>query len=75
MFKRILILSAFAATFAGSASAAELVCNPAVQNWVNGSQMTCSVRTFGSKEPSVSYSRQETTPRDLPTEEVTSQLK
>lgn len=43
MFKTILIASAIAATLSTAASAGTLSCNPAIQNWLNGSHTTCTV--------------------------------
>ncbi|MFT3673387.1 hypothetical protein [Aestuariivirga sp.] len=42
MFKTIIIASATLAAISVGANAAT-VCNPAVQNWMNGSKTTCTV--------------------------------
>jgi hypothetical protein len=51
MFKKILIASAITAAFSVSANAAQPNCNPAVQNWENGSQLTCQVYIGSTKNP------------------------
>ncbi len=41
MLKPLILTTAFIATLAGNAHAITIPCNPAVQNWQNGSQNTC----------------------------------
>ena len=59
MFKTILIASAIAATLSTAASAGTLSCNPAIQNWVNGSKTTCTVMEYGSKTTKQQYRERE----------------
>lgn len=70
MFNRILILAAFTTTFTGAASAAELSCNTAVQNWQNGSKTTCIVVDFGNNENTVNAQGNTPPVRDIPTVEI-----
>lgn len=48
MFKTVLTASILAATLTTVANAGTL-CNPAIQNWVNGSHMTCPMASPSTK--------------------------
>jgi len=60
MFNKILLVSAFTLTLSAAAHAeATQVCNPAIQNWVNGSKTTCTVMEYGSKTTKQQYRERE----------------
>lgn len=68
----IIVSTAFiAAGLVSTASAANLSCNPAVQNWQNGSQTTCPYDSHGFSPEEVKQADRAPPPREVESEDTT----